>query len=89
MHVFRLRWIASLPPALSIAVANAGGLGLRRTVDAAGRDPRLVAAMREKSNGGFQTNLWIADPPPERDAQEDRVRQFLSQRGPPVELILR
>jgi nitronate monooxygenase len=41
--------------------------------------------MRAGSNGGFQLNLWIPDPAPERDANaEDAVRRFLGRWGPPV-----
>jgi nitronate monooxygenase len=41
--------------------------------------------VRSNSNGAFQVNLWIPDPPPKRDlAQEGRVRDFLTAWGPPV-----
>jgi nitronate monooxygenase len=44
-----------------------------------------VAQVRAASNGGFQLNLWIPDPPPRRDiAAEDAVRSFLADWGPPV-----
>jgi nitronate monooxygenase len=72
------------PPALSIAVANAGGMG------AAGmllEGPDGIAAwMREfraASQGPAQLNLWIPDPAPARDTeQERRVRELLSAWGP-------
>src|SRR3954449_11085705 len=74
------------PPSLSIAVANAGGMG------AAGlllHKPDGIAAwmdeFRAESNSPVQLNLWIPDPPPRRDpAHETRVRDFLAQWGPPV-----
>ena len=74
------------PPALSIAVANAGGMG------AAGlllhQPPAITAWMEEfraGSRGPVQLNLWVPDPPPLRDRDhEDRVRAFLGQWGPPV-----
>src|SRR4051812_21406950 len=74
------------PPSLSIAVAEAGGLGacgaLLLTPD------EIVAwanEFRGGSAGGFQMNLWIPDPPPERDVEaEARVREFLGEWGPPV-----
>jgi nitronate monooxygenase len=74
------------PPALSIAVANAGGMG------AAGcllHEPEAIAAwtheFKAASRGGVQLNLWVPDPAPARDAErEQRVRAFLGAWGPPV-----
>jgi nitronate monooxygenase len=73
-------------PSLSIAVANAGGLG------ACGMllmQPDEIAAwaaeVRSKTNGAFNLNLWIPDPPPRRDAaHEARVSAFLAAWGPAV-----
>ena len=74
------------PPSLSIAVANAGGLAacgaLLMTAEAI---ERWASAFRAASNGAFQLNLWIPDPPPRREAQKEaEVRAFLGQWGPPV-----
>jgi nitronate monooxygenase len=74
------------PPSLSVAVANAGGLG---ACGALLLPPSGIAAwateMRAGSNGAFQMNLWIPDPPPLRDpAHEDRLRAFLADWGPEV-----
>ncbi|MFL6446825.1 MAG: NAD(P)H-dependent flavin oxidoreductase [Bryobacteraceae bacterium] len=74
------------PPSLSIAVADAGGLG---ACGALLMTPDEIAGwaneVRAKSNGGFQMNLWIPDPPPDRDAEgEARQREFLRAWGPPV-----
>ena len=74
------------PPALSIAVANAGGLG---SAGALLMPPAAIAAwaqdVRAQSNGAFQLNLWIPDPAPARDpAHEAEVRAFLGQWGPAV-----
>src|SRR5271167_3967567 len=74
------------PASLSIAVANAGGLG------ACGgllMQPAAIKAwaseVRAGSNGGFQLNLWIPDPPPVRDeATEAAVRAFLGTWGDAV-----
>jgi nitronate monooxygenase len=71
------------PPSLSIAVANAGGMG---ACGALLMQPAAIkswaAEMRAGSNGAFQINLWIPDPPPARDASaEAQVRQFLAQWG--------
>jgi len=74
------------PAPLAIAVANAGGLG---GCGALLMDPaaiaRWAAEMRAGSNGGFQFNLWVPDPPPRRDGGgEDAVRAFLAAWGPEV-----
>jgi nitronate monooxygenase len=74
------------PPALSIAVANAGGLG---ACGALLMQPAAIkvwaSETRAASNGAFQLNLWIPDPPPARDpAAEARVRAFLGAWGPEV-----
>lgn len=76
----------SCPAALSVAVANAGGLGACGALlmqPAAIR--KWAAEFREGSRGPFQVNLWIPDPPPPRDAaREDAVREFLGRWGPAV-----
>jgi nitronate monooxygenase len=74
------------PPSLSIAVANAGGLG---SCGALLLPPAAIAAwiaeFRGASNGAVQLNLWIPDPAPLRDpAHEARLRGFLAGWGPPV-----
>ncbi len=74
------------PASLAIAVANAGGLGgcgaLLMQPDAIGK---WATEVRAGSNGAFQLNLWIPDPPPRRDAAaEDAVRRFLRDWGPEV-----
>ncbi|GIL40862.1 NAD(P)H-dependent flavin oxidoreductase [Roseiterribacter gracilis] len=74
------------PPALSIAVANAGGMGAAGVLllqpDAIAD---WVAQFRAASNGSLQLNLWIPDPAPVRDAaHEAKVRAFLGDWGPAV-----
>jgi nitronate monooxygenase len=79
--------MAGVPaPSLSIAVANAGGLG---SCGALLMQPNEILAwaqeVRSNSNGSFQLNLWIPDPPPKRDrGHETRVREFLAGWGPSV-----
>ncbi len=73
-------------PSLSIGVANAGGLG---ACGALLMQPNEIldwaAQVRAGTNGVFQLNLWIPDPPPPRDpAHEARVREFLGSWGPQV-----
>ena len=74
------------PASLSIAVANAGGMG---AMGALLTSPAGIAAwvqeFRSRSAGPFQLNTWIPDPPPHRDpAAEARMRTFLAEWGPPV-----
>jgi nitronate monooxygenase len=74
------------PAALSVAVANAGAMG---AMGALLTSPEGIAAwsdsFRRESNGSFQLNLWVPDPPRARDAEaEQKVRRFLAQWGPEV-----
>src|SRR5262252_219643 len=74
------------PPSLSIAVANAGGMGAGGMLL---HTPAGIAAwmgeFRAASRGPVQLNLWVPDPPPVRDAErEARVRALLNDWGPPV-----
>jgi nitronate monooxygenase len=73
-------------PALSIAVANAGGLGACGALLMTAEEIRAWAQeVRAASNGAFQLNLWIPDPRPVRDTgHEARVREFLAAWGPGV-----
>ncbi len=74
------------PASLAIAIANAGGLGGCGVLTLQPAAIKAWAAeVRAASNGGFQLNLWIPDPPPRRDATaEQAVRRFLSMWGPEV-----
>jgi nitronate monooxygenase len=74
------------PARLAIAVANAGGMG---AMGALLSTPAEIAAwaaeFRAASDGAFQLNLWVPDPPPKRDAaHEADIRAFLSKWGPEV-----
>src|SRR3954449_5496375 len=74
------------PPSLSIAIGNAGGLGACGALLMAPASIKGWASeVRAASNGGFQLNLWIPDPKPQRDAAaENAVRSFLAKWGPEV-----
>lgn len=71
---------------LSIAVANAGGMGAMGALNVPPSAIRAwIEEFRSQSSGPFQVNLWIPDPPPHRDADaESRVRAFLESWGPAV-----
>ena len=52
------------PPSLAIAVANAGGLGgCGALMMEPGANCAWASQVRAASNGAFQINLWIPDPP--------------------------
>jgi nitronate monooxygenase len=74
------------PASLSIAVANAGGMGaMGALLSPAAAIHDWVGEFRSRSRGPFQLNLWIPDPAPVRDpAAESRVREFLGRWGPTV-----
>jgi nitronate monooxygenase len=74
------------PASLAAAVANAGGMGaMGALLMSPAEIEGWVGDFRHQSNGAFQLNLWIPDPPPVRDrAAETRVREFLGQWGPAV-----
>src|SRR5229473_3380547 len=74
------------PVGLAAAVGNAGGMGgLGALMTAPDGIAAWAREFRGQSNGTFQINLWMPDPPPPRDAEHERlVREFLGQWGPPV-----
>jgi nitronate monooxygenase len=74
------------PASLSIAVANAGGMGAMGALMTKADGIRAwVAEFRSQSGGSFQLNTWIPDPPPVRDADAEAcVRAFLAHWGPEV-----
>src|SRR5437868_2817745 len=79
--------MAGVPsPALSVAVASAGGLGACGVLMLQPAEIHAWAKeVRASSNGPFQLNTWIPDPPPVRNPEHGaRVRAFLGQWGPPV-----
>jgi hypothetical protein len=74
------------PASLSIAVANAGGMGAMGALVTPPDGIRAwVKEFRSASRGSFQLNVWVPDPKPRRDAAaESAVRAFLEQWGPAV-----
>lgn len=74
------------PASLAIAIANAGGLGACGALLMQPEEiKKWCEEFRKESPGNFQINLWIPDPPPQRDAElERREREFLGQWGPAV-----
>lgn len=75
------------PPALSIAVAKAGGMGACGCLLMGPEDIQSWASdVRAATNGAFQLNLWIPDLAPARDAaHEANIRTFLESWGPDVD----
>jgi nitronate monooxygenase len=73
-------------PSLSIAVCEAGGIGACGCLLMKPAEIKTWAdEVRAATSGPFNLNLWIPDPAPRRDAEhEARLREFLSQWGPPV-----
>jgi nitronate monooxygenase len=74
------------PASLAVAVANAGGMG---SMGALLTQPEGIRQWSSEfgagSNGSFQLNVWIPDPPPVRDERNEMaVREFLGKWGPPV-----
>lgn len=74
------------PPSLSIAVANAGGMG---ACGALLMKPDAILdwhrSFQEGSNRAVQINLWIPDPAPRRDPdQEAEIARFLAGWGPRI-----
>ncbi len=74
------------PPSLSIAVANAGGLGACGVLLMTPEEiTRWADEVRSNSTGIYQLNNWVPDPAPVRDpASEAAVRAFLGKWGPAV-----
>ncbi len=86
LPVFLAPMAGACPLSLSIAVANAGGLG---ACGALLMQPEAIAEwcaeFRRESQGEFQLNLWIPDPKPARDPERERQqREFLAKWGPAV-----
>jgi nitronate monooxygenase len=74
------------PASLSIAIANAGGMGgMGALLTPAEGIRRWVQEFRSQSSGPFQLNVWIPDPEPIRSREaEAKIREFLEGWGPPV-----
>src|ERR1700747_3682010 len=66
------------PASLASAVANAGGMGgLGALTTSPDGIADWVGEFQDRSNGGYQINLWIPAPPPVRDLEHEReVREF-------------
>lgn len=74
------------PVSLSIAVANAGGMGaLGALVTTPSGITDWVREFKTHSRGPLQINNWIPDPSPRRDPDaEAQVRAFMASWGPAV-----
>ena len=85
--IFQAPMASASPPGLAAAVANSGGMGAHGALVTSPQGIRDWAQeFCSQSNGAFQLNIWIPDPPPPRDEErEGAVREFLANWGPPVE----
>jgi nitronate monooxygenase len=74
------------PPELAIAVAEAGGMGGAGVVqDGPDEIADWARRFRAGSDGPFQMNLWIPDPPREDRDREAAAQAFLGRFGNPGE----
>ncbi len=72
------------PPALAVAVAEAGGMGANGVVlDPPRRIAEWVAAYRAGTDGPLQLNIWIPDPPVDEPERVAAAEEFLSRFGRP------
>jgi nitronate monooxygenase len=74
------------PASLSVAVANAGGMGaMGALLTPPARIRTWAEEVRAHTNGPFQINVWIPDPPALRNSDaEAKLRHFLAEWGPVV-----
>jgi nitronate monooxygenase len=74
------------PVSLSVAIANAGGMGsMGALVSTPDEIREWVREFRAASKGPIQLNNWIPDPPQPRSLDhETKIRQFLAGWGPNV-----
>lgn len=86
MPVLLAPMAGACPVGLSIAVANAGGMGAMGALLTAPESIRAwVEEFRAHSKGPVQLNTWIPDPKPVRNPEaEQRIRGFLEAWGPSV-----
>ena len=86
MPVMLAPMAGACPVSLSVAVANAGGMGAMGALLHKPDGIRSwVSEFRASSSGPLQINTWVPDPPPHRDrAAEARVREFMAAWGPEV-----
>lgn len=77
---------SACPAGLSVAIANAGGMGaMGALLTPAEGIHAWVREFRTGSSGPFQLNVWIPDAKPKRGPDaESRVREFLEAWGPSV-----
>jgi nitronate monooxygenase len=74
------------PPALAVAVAEAGGMGANGVVlDGPERIAEWMREFRAGSDGAVQLNLWIPDAPDDDPARIDAAAAFLGRFGKPAE----
>lgn len=75
----------SCPPELAIAVAEAGGMGAAGVLlDQPDRIAAWAKRFRAGSDGVFQLNIWVPDPPVDDPDRTDAAARFLQHFGVPA-----
>jgi nitronate monooxygenase len=84
MPVLSAPMAGACPPALAVAVAEAGGMGAAGVVlDGPDRIAAWTAEFRAGSSGALQLNLWIPDEPVDDPARTAAAAAFLDRFGTP------
>lgn len=82
MPILAAPMAGACPPAMAVAVAEAGGMGAAGVVlDGPERIAAWVAEFRAGSSGAVQLNLWIPDEPVDDPARVDAASAFLDRFG--------
>jgi nitronate monooxygenase len=84
MPILSAPMAGACPPALAVAVAEAGGMGAAGMVlDAPERIAEWTAEFRAGSSGALQLNLWVPDAPVDDEGRVGAATDFLDRFGTP------
>lgn len=88
LPVLQAPMAGACPPELAAAVANAGGMGGAGVLlDGPETIRRWAEKFRARSDGAFQLNNWVPDPPDDDQERIDAARTFLSRFGTPADPV--